>query len=503
MTNCRPVPAKKKNNDHPSPPGHSLWQLVRSPLALNWGGGINGLAASLWQSEKRAEKIFGLGRRQLKSLGEEGNPYGDARVRSLRRLLAEGGGLPLLFPEHDVGFAYGKGAVLPDKNRRPASPSAREMSPRGLVSSVRRECGHGAFASAARSIRLGGRMPHFVLRSLPLDAASRSRGEGGERDVVESTRSLSTVDLPDQIRGLLLARFRSHISDLGSINVAKAVDGNKTIGLTPFRDAMELNRASLAAVLIVVSSDAKACDSSDDGFHGKDSTAAAAAATASARWRNAALSVQCRALQDTTPTAQQRTVRTTLCPLVVLTVSPPTDKATTDDVRLGCAGNKAGAVTGSGKSTALGDNLRRAAAVSAEAEGPWRLETMSCMGHLEPYLHGNGPAPRKWSTGAQHSVRVEDSPDCGEDGSTPGFGQGEGTGWTGSVLSMRAVDDSSRSIGKAFAAARAEAVLLRPDGHIAWVAARPANGLDVGKEHDAIGDLGLALDTVYAGRGRG
>ncbi|CAN0599242.1 unnamed protein product, partial [Ectocarpus sp. 12 AP-2014] len=65
-----------------------------------------GKTSAAESSEERSERILRLGRRQLESLREEGHPYGESRVRDLRRLLAEGGGLPLLFPEHDVGFAY-------------------------------------------------------------------------------------------------------------------------------------------------------------------------------------------------------------------------------------------------------------------------------------------------------------------------------------------------------------------------------------------------------------
>ncbi|CBJ25915.1 Monooxygenase [Ectocarpus siliculosus] len=357
-------------------------QLVRSPLTLNWGGGIRDMAASLLgktsaaeSAEERSERILRLGRRQLESLREEGHPYGESRVRDLRRLLAEGGGLPLLFPEHDVGFTYGGhgAALLAASGGRaagvgppPTSRSSRPLPAAGFSSrppAVRRNGqGHGdntgAFRAAPCSIRLGGRMPHFFLR--PPSSSSSSL--------------LSTVDLPDQIRGLLLDCFGSELSSA-----------------TP-----EL--ASLASVLIVYSSER-------DGM----------------------------AMVGTDTSWHSRTSRSS--PLVVLTVSPPSP--------------------GSTVSSSISNDQHNTAITS--------------------------PAPSIENLREYLDYREEIVP------TQPGW-----------VLPMRAVDGSGGKLGEALAAARTEAVLLRPDGHIAWLAPRRTGGTGKGEGDPAlVGDLERALGAVY------
>ena len=47
-----------------------------------------------------------LARSPLASLEKEGHPAGELRLQQLRRLLKSGRGLPLFFPEHELGFRY-------------------------------------------------------------------------------------------------------------------------------------------------------------------------------------------------------------------------------------------------------------------------------------------------------------------------------------------------------------------------------------------------------------
>lgn len=78
----------------------------------------------------------------------------------------------------------------------------------------------------------------------------------------------------------------------------------------------------------------------------------------------------------------------------------------------------------------------------------------------------------------------------------------EGPPPPGEVLSMRAIDDSAGKLGKAFAAAGVEAVLLRPDGHIAWLSHRRDTVGDSdereGRGYSVLAEeLGRALNAVY------
>jgi 2-polyprenyl-6-methoxyphenol hydroxylase-like FAD-dependent oxidoreductase len=92
-----------------------------------------------------------MGMMHLESLRTPGDAFGEKKVAQLRRVLAKGEGLPLLFPRHDVGYVYGDPAGRPTKRWRPSDVVA------------------------------GARMPHFILRS-------RS-----------GKILISTVDLPAQL----------------------------------------------------------------------------------------------------------------------------------------------------------------------------------------------------------------------------------------------------------------------------------------------------------------
>ncbi|CAM9098191.1 unnamed protein product [Laminaria digitata] len=492
-------------------------QLVRSPLTLDWGGGIGGMAASLWRPEERSEKILRLGRRQLESLRREGHPYGDARVRSLHRLLAEGGGLPLLFPEHDVGFVYREGAVLADKkSSRPATSSS------GRRLSAAPDGPDGASFSSPLAVRLGGRMPHFTLRPLLGSGAGGGESRGGCVDG-RPTPLLSTVDLPDQIRGLLLqSRFRSQVSASSaadSFGDGFEGGGDDGINKTLWRVTAETSRVSLATVLIVVALPSDATASSIDvNFDGDNAAITAAAVeTVSAQWRASAISAQREFFDAGRATAEQQEGGCTPSPLVVLTVSPPPRDPTTPKTRSGFAGEletsattrknclgfageieSSARVEGDEEGLARDGDVRRTRS-SGDAEQPEHLGSLAPVEHLEPFLDGN--ALVESTPAGQRSARALNKPSVGVGGSGKlGCYADEGSEWPGLVVSMNAVDDSDGNLGEAFAAAGAEAVLVRPDGHIAWVAQRKNTRDEIGEEVDRARDLGRALDAVFTGR---
>ncbi|CAM9345015.1 unnamed protein product [Ectocarpus fasciculatus] len=209
-------------------------------------------------------------------------------------------------------------------------------------------------------------MPHFVLR--PPSSSS-------------SSCLLSTVDLPDQVRGLLLHCFGC--SELSSVKMPEL--------------------ASLASVLIVYSSarDGMAMIGTDTSWYSQISLPS---------------------------------------PLVVLTVSPPPPASTVS-----------GSISNDHHNTAI-----TSPAPSIE--------------NLREYLD-----------------------DCDESVPTQ----------PGRVLPMRAVDGSGGKLAEALAAARTEAVLLRPDGHIAWLAPRQTAEKGKGAGDPAlVEDLERALDAVYMPLGK-
>lgn len=88
-----------------------------------------------------------------------------------------------------------------------------------------------------------------------------------------------------------------------------------------------------------------------------------------------------------------------------------------------------------------------------------------------------------------------------------GGGESSGANGTvqGQVLSMCAVDDNAGNLSKAFAAAETKAILLRPDGHIAWLArcqqlhlsSRSCDETGACNNPAGVKELRRALDAVY------
>lgn len=461
------------------------------------------------RAEDRSEIVLRLGRRQLESLRNEGHPYGESRVRALRRLLADGGGLPLLFPDHDVGFRYnGEGAAIfagtrtrigsPPRPAGAAEASSERSSHPFLGGNQGQENGfNGAVSSSSGSsplgmLRLGGRMPHFVLRPSWDDTIESAACNDSSVPV------LSTVDLPDQIRGLLLSRSDSKLPSAAHLAIfgSRVASGASRPG------------ASLASVLVVSPLPSVAVHSGDRDEPDGGAVVPAAEAV-SALWLSAAIAAQQPEVGGDSriaATAGERGAEmghlTPFRPLIVLTVSPP------------CCASIPTAATAITRTTTT-------------------TKTMSSMKHLEAYLDHRSSTSTTPVTSSEHlsaearAAVATEGPQQSADGrsnlaikrldsissdATDAAGDWKRSDTRvavrgGQVLSMHAIDDSAGRLGKAFAAAGVEAVLLRPDGHIAWLGLRLGFGSKLGNrgERGGCGDtvpaaqeLRSALDAVYS-----
>lgn len=473
---------------------------MQSPLALNFSNGVSGMVSSILRPQERSENILRLGRRQLANLRRPGHPYGDWRVRSLHQLLAEGGGLPLLFPEHDVGFAYSHGAFLPSQCVDKGASSAAEdrengrVKPTGTLSAS--DEARGGDSSPHLRIKVGRRMPHLVLRSPATARFDNASGGASERSGKSGTRGgksrlrpsplpllLSTVDLPDQIRRVFLQSIHTRRLDTGN----------------------EAARIGLTSVLIVPASDADGESAQKD--RGGSQTSGVPI-SASERWMTAAVSAQKAAPGRRGRLAGGPSCSSSPPPLIVLTVVPP-NSGLVSDVRGGAFDRKQVFDIAQPDMTERRE-LEVGEGGKIAGQHHWTLgQALTLIQHLEPYL-GDAclaqTATRAHSTGTDHSVTSTDGNPRSSDVATQGptgssacrheFVPSRRGKWASSdVLSMVAVDDRGESLGKLFAAEGLEAVLLRPDGHVAWIACRRnSNG-----HGDLAGDLRRALDAICGG----
>lgn len=470
------------------------------------------MVASMWDFQERSNIILRLGRRQLESLRREGHPYGEARVRSLRRLLAEGGGLPLLFPDHDVGFVYGKGAMvqpgedksLPSRKIK-GDVSQKKQAIRGVVVS--------SPSSSASSLRLGGRMPHFVLRPMAeKHVGNFGEGRKASESLFCSALSLSTVDLPDQLRRLrLFDALHSQFSEYPLVNASKtAVDGEETLSsLLPPSGAARAPWASLASVLVVAAQPVDSAVSINPGRLQVEKTASALTAQdirSRSKWLNAAICVQRgdRGVESTVKRQCQDSYASSILypPLIVLTVSPTPDLTTFKGSPSRSLHEKeqVGKNTGRREAFLRGD---RASSITSAAEGqhPKNLEAILSRERLEPYMDHERSTVLN-SLKAQRAVNVlKPSMSTDECISKLAGRKSEGTEGPAIVLSMRAMDDSVGNLSKAFGSAGVEAVLLRPDGHVSWMAPWSNPLIEAGEEYDPVRELRRALDAIYSGGG--
>lgn len=150
--------------------------LAESAAAL--GEGVASLPKAV------VESVLAMGRRPLRSLATPGQPYGAACLKAARRVLADGAGLPLLFPHDDLGFCY-SGPLVPSSREGTGNGGHQEQG------ATEREAealtGFPLPATAAIVSRLGAlvegaRVPHFTLRT---------EGAGG--------LCVSTTDLAEQL----------------------------------------------------------------------------------------------------------------------------------------------------------------------------------------------------------------------------------------------------------------------------------------------------------------
>ena len=455
-------------------------QLVRSPMALKWSDGITRVAASIWKPQERSDNILRLGRRQLQALRREGHPYGDARVRELRRLLAEGGGLPLLFPEHDVGFTYRKGAVLPPpENLRGSDKLTASSSPVDGSSSSESSAGPSGMNAPRSRIVVGGIMPHFLLRPACDDEGQAEGRGGGHRPVVDNMRVypvvfFSTVDLPDQLRVISrrnCPRYpRKHAVDRVEDGGSRAVRDDPAGRVKVNQAAREASRVSLASVLLIAPSQPSSPLKSGTLGNGSEFTSTE---NECETWRRIALDVQ----QDLAAFAAARKNVAVPCPLVIVKVLPTLDNSI-DDGTGGCLRS------GDQPPTFPGEHVRRRTSTdreltrfvgSAVGDAPMDVEVLARMDEWWPFY----PPAAKNAAGEEDSSRSHLSGVL--------------------LMAIRAVDASGGALGRAFALADAEAVLIRPDGHIGWAAPR---GTALGKQGHARQRLTEALKTVYDGQNK-
>lgn len=309
-------------------------------------------------------------------------------------------------------------------------------------------------------------MPHFNLRPAGNTVLARDAQEGRRRST--PAYSLSTVDLPDQIRGMLLSHARSTLPN----EIRSDVNARPCQAYS--RSAAMVSRMSLSSVLVVALPPPSI---SRCGVTDNDHTAAAtcaAAKMARGRWEKAALSAQkdlaCQRLW------RQPASRADMCPVVVvLTVDRPVPVAAGDgsplpldpivDEEEGIDGVRIKGVDGLAADDVLGSDSSR--------EG--HIKSVPQLNDLTACLHDD-----------------DDDDDDGHRLPTP-FAEE----WPGLILPMRAVDDASGRLGDAFSGAHAEAVLLRPDGHVAWVSPSSEAHDSVGDEDHLRGALRNALSTVY------
>eukprot|EP00953_Heterococcus_sp_UTEX-ZZ885_P010678 6231-Heterococcus_DN1.PRE.2 len=185
-----------------------------------------------------------LGRQHLSCLEKPGHPHGERLIAAAREVLNTGGGLPLLFPRHDIGFRY---AVVDNSSSSSgAQPSSNTAAVAGLT-----------------SIALGARMPHYVLE-LQQQQQQQQRGS-----------LFSTVDIAAQAAACL-PRDQQHSA--GPLSVLLVLSGDNAQAWTSALQELQTESSAAADVLVLVVSEKKLSASRSATTDSNSATTAGAAA---------------------------------------------------------------------------------------------------------------------------------------------------------------------------------------------------------------------------------
>lgn len=313
-------------------------------------------------------------------------------------------------------------------------------------------------------------MPHFLL-SPPVGGTRANQG----RDDDGLTLPLSTVDLPDQIRGIIPVRNRAQCYEVSANGTSEGVGNLDRQGLgISDANAFKASPISLASVLIVAP---------PIGNASCVAAARAAEDTTGVEWLVAAISAQ-QELGARTTTAQQRGSGTSCPTLVVLTVIPPLDAHAAD---------MTSGIEFSGENSPGYDDTTETCAPGNE-DRPWRLAVLTQPEHLELYLDHDASAAISTAAGQSiGGVAFSKLESDGEKGDLFDVASG-----ASAVVAMRAVDGNPRRLRRAFLSAGIEGALVRPDGHIAWMARRGATVDGISQGYCLKQELVRALGAVYA-----
>jgi hypothetical protein len=176
-------------------------------------------------------------------LEKPGHPHGERLIAAVREVLHSGGGLPLLFPRHDIGFRY---AVEDSSSGSSAAqPSSTTAAVAGLT-----------------SIALGARMPHYVL-ALQQQQQQQQQQQGS---------LFSTVDIAAQAAQACLTREQQYSA--GPLSVLLVRSGHGDHRWISALQQLQTNSSSDVLVLVV--------NEHKRGAHGSadaDSTSATTAGT--------------------------------------------------------------------------------------------------------------------------------------------------------------------------------------------------------------------------------
>jgi hypothetical protein len=187
-------------------------------------------------------------------LEKPGHPHGERLIAAVKKVLNTGGGLPLLFPRHDIGFRYAVDSSSNSSTGTAAQSSSTTAAVAGLT-----------------SIALGARMPHYVL-------ALQQPQQQQQQQQQQRGSLFSTVDIAAQAAACL-TREQQHRA--GPLSVLLVLSGHSEQAW--ISALQELQRESSAAtdvlVLVLSEQELSAHRSADTESDSATTTAGAAAVT--------------------------------------------------------------------------------------------------------------------------------------------------------------------------------------------------------------------------------